>query len=400
MTTKQPAPCTGLKVLDFTQVIGGPLATMVLADLGADVLKIEPPQGDAARVLPALADPQLRPFFETYNRGKRSCVLDLRTDEGKLQARRLAAEADVIVEAFRPGAMERLGLGYEELSVDRPELIYGSLTGFGRTGTAATRGGFDVLAQAESGLMSITGEPDGQPMKVGVHVVDIASGHILAQGILAALVQRERFGTGDRVDVSLFDVGCQLQAHYLTEKLITGRAPGRSGNFPATTAPSGMYDTADGVLIVASYQQPHWLRLVTVLGVPELAEREEYLTVDARVANRQSLVAELRPVFRTRSTAEWVRELTENGLVVGQVRDYDEVLASSEFIDAGLVLELEELEDADGAATGRHARTLRHPARHSASTGRATTRAPRLGEASAEVVASWGSWESTTEPTH
>lgn len=380
----RPGPLTGTRVLDLTQVVGGPAATMVLADHGAEVLKIEPPAGDAARTITGINSGAMSPFFETFNRGKASIVRDLKDDADRADVIALAQRADVVVEAFRPGVLDRLGLGYDALSAQNPAVVYASLTGFGSDGPSAMRGGFDLIAQAESGLMSVTGEPDGLPTKVGVHIVDIASGHILAQSIMAALMLRSRTGEGDRIRLSLFDVACTLQGHYLTEQLNTGAAPVRAGNFPASTAPSGVYETTDGLLAIAAYQDPHWKLLIDCLDMPELGGDPELRTLEQRVKQADRLIREVRGRVKQRSTAHWTQKFSDAGIVFGVVREYADVVASDEFAAVELELGLTDPEDPESRFT-----TLRHPARHSAFEFEATTKAPRLERKPATVDEIW-----------
>lgn len=380
----RPGPLTGIRVLDLTQVVGGPLATMVLADHGAEVLKVEPPAGDAARTITGIRSGTMSPFFETFNRGKTSIVRDLKDDSDRASVFALAERADVIVEAFRPGVLDRLGLGYDALAARNKAVVYASLTGFGSDGPSAMRGGFDLIAQAESGLMSVTGEPDGLPTKVGAHIVDITSGHILAQSIMAALMMRDRTGEGDRIRLSLFDVACTLQGHYLTEQLNTGVAPVRAGNFPASTAPSGVYATTDGLLAIAAYQDPHWKLLIDCLDMPELGTDPELRTLEQRVRQADRVIGAVRDRVKQRSTAHWVQKFSHVGIVFGIVRDYADVVASDEFSAVELELALTDPENPESVFA-----TLRHPARHSAFEFEATTKAPRLERKPAQVDEIW-----------
>lgn len=373
MDTRIIPPLEGFTVLDCTQVVAGPLAAMILADLGARVIKIEPPTGDAARQLGPSPEHDYRgPFFETYNRDKESLVLDLATEDGREKALALVDRADVLIESSRTGVMDRLGLGAEEATARNPRLVYVSITGYGERGPNALRGGVDMTLQAETGWMSITGEPDGPPTKLGAVPVDVATGHVAAQAALAALLGRSRHGRGDVVRVSLFDVGCHLHAHDFTDYLMTGRVARRTGNFPAVTAPAGVYETADGSLVLAAYMPHHWSAALEVFDDDALRD-PRFATLRDRIANRAELVPLLQGIMRKRTTAEWIDRFGAARLTTGEVRDTGQTADSDQFAAAELALEIT-------GDDGRRVRTLRNPARYASLPPRPHTPAPALDE--------------------
>lgn len=318
-------PLAGLLVADFSRVLAGPLATMVLADLGADVVKVERPGvGDDTRAW----GPPWRGEDSTYslavNRNKRSVTFDLTDDEDRALARRLALRADVLVENFRPGAAERLGLGYDDLAVDNPGLVYASVTGFGSSEEAAALGGYDFLIQAMSGLMSITGEPDGDPHKVGVALVDVVCGLYTAIGIQAALAERADSGRGQRVQVSLMAAAMSSLVNQASAYLGAGVVPGRMANRHPSISPYETLATADRPLALAVGSDRLFGLLTEALGLEELASDPRFATNADRVANRDELAAELEAVLTTRPAAAWVDELRARGIPAGLVNDIAE----------------------------------------------------------------------------
>jgi len=312
-----------IRIFDFSRVLAGPLATMVLADLGADVIKVERPgAGDDTRAWkPPVDDRGRATYFESVNRNKRSIALDLRDPADIAYARELAAGCDVLVENFRPGVMDRLGLGYEDLRGGNPGLIYTSITGFGdRKG--ASLPGYDLLVQAVGGLMSITGETDGEPQKVGVALVDVIAGLFSAIGILAAIQRRQTSGTGQKVEVNLLSsllAGLVNQASAFT---VGGAVPGRMGNAHPSIAPYELFPCRDGDLVLAVGTDGQFQALCEVLPDGEaIAEDPRFLTNADRVANRENLRAELIRRLRERDPASWVTDLSARGVPAGIVND-------------------------------------------------------------------------------
>lgn len=313
----QAEPLAGIRVADFSQMLAGPLAGMALGDLGATVVKFERFQGDPSRGIGRDGT-----MFAISNRNKRSLCVDMRRDDGRAVARRLIAAADVVIESFRPGVMARWQLSYEDVAELAPRAVYGSVVGFGSTGPYRLRGGIDAVLQAESGMMNLTGDPAGPPMKVGFQPVDSLAGVALAQGICAALLRRERTGRGGKVEVRLLDCALYLQAFQLAEHAISGQLPVRSGNSVPHAAPSDLVATSDGYLMLAAYLEDQWAQLCVTLDMEWLASDERFATNSARVRHRAELLAALEVRLRERTTQEWFTILTDAGLLVGRVMDY------------------------------------------------------------------------------
>jgi len=305
-------PLAGVLVADFSRVLAGPLATMLLADLGADVVKVERPgTGDDTRAWG-------REYFAAVNRGKRSVALDLADPGDRELARRLALRADVLVENFRPGTMERLGLGFDALAAEHPGLVYVTLTGFGR-GAGADRPGYDFLVQAVGGLMSITGAPGGEPTKAGVALVDVIAGLFATAGLLAALRERDRTGRGQRVDVDLLSSLLAALVNQASAFLATGEAPGRLGNAHPSIAPYETLRCADGPLALAVGNDAQFARLCAVLGVP--GDDPRFATNDLRVEHRSALRAVLEAALAGATVAAWTERLAAAGVPAGPVND-------------------------------------------------------------------------------
>jgi len=333
----EPQPLEGIKVLELAQMVAGPGAGLLLADYGADVIKVEPPGGDGARHLRSIAAAALpeSPVFTSYNRDKRIVRLDLRSDEGRLKALELANDADVVIESSRPGVMERLGLGADDLMHRNPGLVYASVSGFGRGPIGVTKGGVDIIVQAESGLMSTTGPVGGEPLKVGFTVIDAACGHALCHGILAALLRRTRTGRGEIVRVSLFDVALHLQTGPLAEYLMTGVQTPRSGNSAPLTAPADLLNCRDGAIIVSAYLPDHWQRFVEVIGAPELLTDERFVSGVERARSRSTLVALLEERLGRDTVENWVQRLQAVGVLVAEVHDYKSLVEAPVTSESG-----------------------------------------------------------------
>ena len=329
----QPAnapPLAGVRVVDLSRVLAGPYATMTLADLGADVLKIEHPAGgDETRTWgPPFAGGESA-YFLSVNRGKRSVALDLKDPEGLELALELCARADVVIENFRPGGAARLGLDYEAVRRRRPSVVYCTISGFGAR-EPHDRAGYDFTVQAESGLMAITGEPDGEPMKVGVAIVDVLAGLNAATAILAALHRRDLTGEGDFVEVSLLDSAFAALVNVGANALLTGEEPLRYGNAHASIVPYQPFRGTDGWIAVAAANDGLYARLCTAIERPDLAADERYATNEARVLNRETLIAELEAVFAGRSTDDWERLLLAAGVPAGKIRGVGEALRTGQ----------------------------------------------------------------------
>ena len=322
-------PLAGVRILDLTWVLSGPFCTATLADLGADVIKVErPPYGDVSRTTAPIIDGESGYFF-SVNRGKRSIALDLTTDEGKALFRDLVREADVMVENFIPGAMDRLGLGYDVLSKEFPALIYAAISGYGRTGGMSSRPALDVIVQGAGGVMSVTGERGGGPVRPGLSLGDIAAGLYCAIGILAALRERNESGRGQLVDISMLDCQVAIQENAFMRWHLTGEVPERLGTKHPSSVPFQAFPTADGWMVLAlAWGVPNqWALLCSELGVPELIDDPRFFSSAARLRNQDELEPLLTEVFRTRTTADWVAALEPYRIPCGPLNSIPDVAA-------------------------------------------------------------------------
>lgn len=328
---QEPLPLAGVRVVEVSQMVAGPSAALLLADYGAKVVKVEPPGGDAGRRLKTVAAAGLTsgsPVFLAYNRNKRLVSIDLKDEAGRAEVAGLIANADVFLSASRPGAMERLGLGPDQLLAQHPRLVYAAVSGFGWRGQAQRRG-VDLIVQAESGMMSATGFPELPPTKVGFPIVDAACGHAVCHGILAALFRRERTGRGGLVRVSLYDLALHLQASSMVEYLLVGEQLPRAGNSAPLSAPADVFACADGLLAVSAYTPTHWRAFVHTVEATELLVDDRFATQEDRVRNRDQLTRALEAVLQTRPAQDWVDRLGAAGVVAGRVKDYRDVMADS-----------------------------------------------------------------------
>ncbi|KAA0594011.1 crotonobetainyl-CoA:carnitine CoA-transferase CaiB-like acyl-CoA transferase [Azospirillum lipoferum] len=319
-------PLSHIRVLELSRVLAGPWSAQTLADLGADVIKVERPgAGDDTRAWgPPWAGDQSAYFLST-NRGKRSITIDFERPEGQELVRRLAAQADVVIENFKVGGLVKYGLDYDSLKAVNPRLVYCSITGFGQTGPYRNRAGYDFMIQGMGGLMSITGQPDGEPgggpVKVGVAVTDIFTGLYATIGIMGALAHRDRTGEGQQVDLALLDVQVAVLANQAMNCLVGGKAPQRLGNAHPNIVPYQAFATRDGHIILAVGNDGQFAKFCTVAGRPDLAKDERYATNPARVANRKELVALLEELIRTRDSQDWLSALEEVGVPCGPIND-------------------------------------------------------------------------------
>jgi crotonobetainyl-CoA:carnitine CoA-transferase CaiB-like acyl-CoA transferase len=318
---------TGIKVLDLSRVLAGPYCTMVLGDLGADVIKVEPPEGDETRGWgPPFAEGESA-YYLCVNRNKRDIVINLKTDEGKKILRELALQSDVLVENFRPGTLEKFGLDFQTLHELNPKLIYCSITGFGQTGSMKDKPGYDFMIQALGGLMSITGEPEGEPMKTGVAVVDLFAGQNAIIAILAALQARTLTGLGQYLDISLFDSQLGWLANVASNYLISGNLPKRHGNAHPNIVPYQSFQASDGWFAIAVGNDRQFVRLCEMLGKTELSADEKFAANSARVQNRDELIALLKSIFVTRSVSEWLSVLEKAEIPCGPIQNFEQVFS-------------------------------------------------------------------------
>ena len=381
MTTSNAAgPLSGMVILDLTQILAGPMCTMVLADMGADVIKIEKPNGgdDNRRMGPPFIKDWSAGFL-AVNRNKRSLSLDLRGEAGRGVLRRLVEGADVVVENFRPGVMERLGLGYEELAAIKPSLIYCTISGFGSTGPARNRGGFDLVAQGVSGLMSITGHPNSPPAKVGVPITDLTAGLFAANGIMAAYIHALKTGQGQMVDTSLMEAGVAYTVWESSVYFAEGEIPGPLGSAHRVSAPYQALRTRDGYLNLGAATQPTWEQLCRAIGREDLMEDERFRAPWDRKAREKELAALLEETFSANDTAHWLQLLDDAGVVAGPIYNMEQVYQDPQ------VLAREMLVDTHDPVLGT-IHNIGVPVKLSATPGSIRRRAPALGEHSAEVL--------------
>ncbi len=320
-------PLQGIRVLDLSRVLAGPYCTMVLGDLGADVIKVESPEGDETRSWgPPFAGSESA-YYLCVNRNKRSIVVNFKTEEGRTIIHELVKRSDVLVENFRPGTLRRFSLDYDTASVINPSLIYCSLTGFGQTGPLRDKPGYDFMIQAMGGLMSITGEPEGEPMKVGVAVADLFAGQNAVIAILAALQARAQTGRGQHLDISLFDSQVAMLANVASNNLISGNLPKRYGNAHANIVPYQSFQASDAWFVVAVGNDKQFEKLCQVIGNSELVSDKRFQLNAERVRNRDELLSILQPIFLAKTSSEWLSMLDAAGIPCGPINTLDEVFS-------------------------------------------------------------------------
>ncbi|MDR3098755.1 MAG: CoA transferase [Paraburkholderia sp.] len=333
-------PLAGLKVIELAHIMSGPVCGMMLADMGAEVIKVEKMPGgdDCRRFAPILASGESASFM-MVNRGKRGIALNLKTEGGRAVLRRLLASADVVTENYRRGTMEKLGMGYETLKADNPGLIYCAISGYGRSGPYADKGGFDLIAQGMSGLMSMTGEPGQAPIKAGSPVTDINAGILAALGICAAYAGRQRTGRGQMVDTSLFEAGLQQMYWAFANYFADGTVLEKAGSANPTSAPYQAFATRDGWINVGAANQSNYERLVAALAIPGLADDARFATNAGRLQHRAMLVEMLGARLRERTTSEWLALFDEIGLPCGPVLGVPEAASHEQAIARGMIVE-------------------------------------------------------------
>jgi crotonobetainyl-CoA:carnitine CoA-transferase CaiB-like acyl-CoA transferase len=383
--SQPPKPLDGYRVLDFTQNIAGPLAGQIMADLGAEVIKVEAPGGEAARQIVAVLPgrPPLPTLFWPHNRGKKSVAVDLTDDEAKQQILRLVDTADVVLEGFRPVVMERLGLGPNELRSRNPKLIYARLSAYGGNGPEGSRPGVDLMVAAESGMTTGMPTPSGKPQIIPFQLVDAASGHVLAQAVLAALLNRERHGVADVVRVAMYDVAVGLQASQLTIHLNKpSEAPKPKSDAAPTakkrkgvgfaTMPSDAFKAADGYLVFSAYVPKHWTKLCQILGRPDLVDDERFVDQRSRAVNYPELTEELESALAAKTAAEWVELLQEGGLMACLAYTWKQVVGTPLFAENELALTV--------GSGADEITVIRTPARYSSFDASAADPPPATGQ--------------------
>ena len=362
--------------------MAGPYCAMLLADMGARVIKVEPPAGDSTRVMAGSTGSDSA-AFNAVNRGKLGMVLDLTKDKGREVFTQLARGADILIENYRPGVMARLGLDYSRLSVENPRLIYASISGHGQTGPWATKGGFDLIAQGLSGIMSVTGSPGGEPVKTGVPLTDLGAGLFATIGILGALHHRARSGRGQQIDTSLVDAGLALSVWEVTDYVATGQVPGPIGSAHRLTAPYQAFKCADGYITVGAANDRNFVKLTTALGHPEWAGDPRFVSNHLRVQHRAELAALIEAVTSTDAQATWLERLDAAGIPCGPILNYEDALATPQAIAREMTTEV------DHPILGR-LRTIGTPIKMSDTPLNPHRRAPMLGEHTDDVLANAG----------
>lgn len=375
---KSQGALAGLRVLDVTQFMAGPFCATILADLGADVIKIEPPSGDATRQMVGTKGTE-SPSFNAVNRGKRSLVLNLKTDDGQHLFKQLARSSDILIENYRPGVMHGFGLGYDTLSAVNCGLIYASISGYGQSGPHRGKGGFDLIAQGVSGIMSVTGEPGRPPVKAGIPLTDLGAALFAATGILAALHHRTATGVGQYIDTSLVEAGIALSVWEATEYFSGPGIPAPLGSAHRMNAPYQAIRCADGYVTIGANTDRLFERLCRVLGYPEWAGEPDFLHNGDRVHHRAKLAALIEKVMIERPRQHWLQALDDADIPCGPINDYAQVFADPQVVSREMIVET------DHPVLGR-LRTLGSPIKLSETPTDATRRAPLLGEHTDEIL--------------
>ncbi|MFJ5800039.1 CaiB/BaiF CoA transferase family protein [Streptomyces decoyicus] len=390
-TTPHPPPwlvhdgvLTGLKILDLSRILSGPFCSMMLADLGADVIKVEDTvSGDDTRAWGPPFQGEDAAYFHSVNRNKRGIAVDLKDPDCLRLIQELAGTADVVVENFRPGTAARLGLGYEDVRVRNPAVVYASISGYGQTGPYRSEPGYDAIAQAVSGVMSVTGEPAGPPVRFGVSPADLAAGMWAAIGILAALRNREHTGSGEWVDVSLLDGQVAWLSYVAGGYFASGNVPQRYGSAHPTIVPYQAFPTADGHLMVAAGNDGLWRRFATAIGLAALADDPRFATNPDRVRRREELLPLIERALSARGAQEWAVLLTEAQVPVGPINTVDQALRHPQVIAREMVTEVEH---ADAGTL----RTVASPIKLAGNPAAVRTPPPRHGEHTAQVLTGLG----------
>ncbi len=385
------APLKGIKVVELARILAGPWTGQTLADLGADVIKVESPQGDDTRgwgppfVKDEAGADRDAAYFHACNRGKRSIAVDFRTQEGQDLVRRLVADADILVENFKVGGLAKYGLDYDSLSKVNPKLIYCSITGFGQDGPYAHRAGYDFMIQGMGGIMDLTGDPEGDPQKIGVAFADIFTGLYGVIGVLAALRRRDETGEGEWVDMALLDAQVGVLANQALNYFVSGKAPKRLGNAHPNIVPYQVFPASDGHLIIAVGNDGQFRRLCAVLGLPELADNPRYTTNAARVAARSDLVPILTAETSTRARDDLLAALEGEGVPAGPINSVEDVFNDKQVLHRDMKVDL----PATGVEGGSVA-SVRTPIRFRNGTLVLDRAAPALGEHTEEILKELG----------
>jgi crotonobetainyl-CoA:carnitine CoA-transferase CaiB-like acyl-CoA transferase len=383
MSEANKGALAGIRVLDLTRVLAGPYCTMFLGDLGAEVVKVEQPGvGDDTRGWgPPFAGGESA-YFLCTNRNKKSLTVDLKSADGIALIKQLAGQADVLIENFRPGAMDRLGLGEKELRAKNPKLVYASLSGFGADGPMADIPGYDLIVQAWGGLMSITGTNQSGPLKVGVAIIDLVAGLMLGKAIVAALYAREKIGIGQKIDTSLLEAEVATLINAGSNYLIAGTVPGRWGNAHPTIVPYQSFQTADSFIVLGAASESIWKRLCPALKRAELTDDPRFANNADRVANRQELIPILSKIFMTQTTEHWVAALNQANVPCAPVQTIDQVFTAPQVLHRNMLVEVDH-------PTAGKVRMAGIPVKFSATPASVRLPPPLLGEHNDDVLSSW-----------
>jgi len=384
-------PLSGCRVIELAHIMAGPVAGLMLADMGADVIKVEKPTGDDTRrmVPPSIGDESAA--FMMMNRNKRGIAINVKSEEGKSVLLRMIEQADVLIENYRKGTMEKLGLGYDRLKEVNPGLIYCEISGFGRTGPYADRGGFDLIAQGMSGLMSITGESkDKPPVKTGAPVTDITAGILAAMGISAAYAHRLKTGKGQKVDTSLFEAGITHTYWQSAIALATGQSPEPLGSAHPLNAPYQSFETNDGWINIGAANQANWERLLELIDMNSLNLDSRFSSNPQRMQHLPALVKELTRVFKQRTTSHWLSLLNEGGLPAGPILSVSEMHADKQTLARNMVVTTQH-------ETQGEVKTLGSPVKFSETPGGVRSAAPVLGQHGREILLEYGYSESEVD---
>lgn len=374
-------PLKGIRVLDVSQVMAGPFACMLLADMGADVIKVEPPGGDQTRGAMGfkMKGPDSMGFLN-MNRNKRSFTVDLKSDEGRKQFYELAATADIIVENYRPGAVKRLGIDYESIKAINPRIVYVSISGFGQSGPWAERPGFDLMAQAMSGIMSVTGYKGEKPVKAGVPVADIGCALFAVYGLLSAYIGAQRTGVGQHIDASLFDAAMAFSIWDMSEYWGTGVPPAPLGTSNKMSAPYQAVKARDRYFVMGATNQKLWTRLCELLDRPDLIDHPDYGTISLRLKNREALIEELEREFARRDSEDWIQTMLEHGIPAGPILTYPEAFEGEHGTHRRMCMEI------DHPIEGK-VRNIGFPVKMLGTPQQVRRHPPLLGEHNDEILA-------------